>query len=80
MAYMGRIMSRIYATLENRQEYYQSHVIEIEGKINNQAITVLIDYGASHGYIDQKIVERFKLKRCKHEKYCLVQLATRTKR
>jgi predicted aspartyl protease len=59
---------------------YQSHMIEVEGKIDNQPIAILIDSGASHSYIDPKIVERFKLKRCKHEKSWLVQLATGTKR
>jgi hypothetical protein len=58
-------MPRIYANLDNIQEYYQSHLIEVEGKINNQPIVILIDYGAIHSYIYPKIVERFKLKRCK---------------
>jgi hypothetical protein len=73
---MGRSMLRIYAALDNRQADYQSHMIEVEGKIDNQPIAILIDYGAIHSYIDPKIVERFKLKRCKHAKYWLVQLAT----
>jgi hypothetical protein len=55
-------------------------MIEVEGKIDNQPIAILIDYGASHSYIDPNLVERFKLKRCKHEKSWLVQLATGTKR
>jgi hypothetical protein len=33
MEYMGRIMLRIYAYLEKRQVDYQSHMIEVEGKI-----------------------------------------------
>jgi hypothetical protein len=77
---VGRSMPRIYAALDNRQVDYQSHMIEVEGKIDNQPIAILIDSGASHNYIDPKIVERFKLKRCKHEKSWLVQLATGTKR
>jgi hypothetical protein len=77
---MGRSMPRIYAALDNRQTNYQSHMIEVEGNIDNQPIAILIDYGASHSYIDPNMVERFKLKRCKHEKSWLVQLATGTKR
>jgi predicted aspartyl protease len=77
---MGRSMPRIYAALDNRQADYQSHMIEVEGKIDNHPIAILIDSGASHSYIDPNMVERFKLKRCKHEKSWLVQLATGTKR
>jgi len=61
-------MPRIYATLDNRQVEYQSHIIEVEGKIDNRPIAILIDYGASHSYKDLNLVERFKLKKCKHEK------------
>jgi hypothetical protein len=53
---MGRNMPRIYATLENRQVDYQSHMIEVEGKIDNHPIAILIDSGASHSYIYPKIV------------------------
>jgi predicted aspartyl protease len=32
-------------------------MIEVEGKINNQPISILIDSGASHSYLDPKMVE-----------------------
>jgi hypothetical protein len=77
---VGRSMPRIYATLDNKQVDYKSHMIEVEGNIDNQPISILIDSVAIHNYIDPDLVERFKLKKCKHEKYWLVQLATKTKR
>jgi hypothetical protein len=52
----------------------------VEGKIDNQPITILIDYEASHSYINANIVERFYLQRSKHKKSGLVPLATRAKR
>jgi hypothetical protein len=55
-------------------------MIELEGMINNQTISILIDSGASHSYIDPKMVERFHFPRRKHGKSWLVHLATRTKR
>jgi hypothetical protein len=55
-------------------------VIEVESEIDNHHMAILIYYGSSHNYIDPNIVERFKLKKYKHEKSWLVQLATRTKR
>ena len=55
-------------------------MVEMEGKIDNQSTTILIDYGASHSYINSNIVERFHLQRSKHKKSWLVQLATRAMR
>jgi hypothetical protein len=69
---MGQSMPRIYAALENKQEKYQSPVIEVEGKINNQPIPTLIDYGANNSYINSNIIEIFHLQRSKHKKYWLV--------
>jgi hypothetical protein len=77
---MGRSVPRIYAALDNKQAEFQSHMIEVEGMINNQTIAILIDSGASHSYIDPKMVERLHFPRSKHGKSWLVQLATRAKR
>jgi hypothetical protein len=54
---MGISVPRIYATLHNKKEEFQSHMIEVECMINNQTITILIDLGAIHSYIDSKMVE-----------------------
>jgi hypothetical protein len=54
-------------------------MIGVEGMINNHSFTILIDSRASHSYIDPKVVERFIFPISKHEKYWLVQLATRGK-
>jgi hypothetical protein len=48
--------------------------------INNQTIAILIDSGASHIYIDCKMVESLDLPRRKHGKSWLLQLATGAKR
>jgi hypothetical protein len=77
---MGSRMPRIYAALDNKQAEFQSHMIEVEGMINNQPFIILIDSGASHSYIDPRVVESLHLSRSKHEKSWLVQLATGTKR
>jgi hypothetical protein len=55
-------------------------MIEVEGMINNHDFTILIDLGASHSYIDPRVVESFQLSRRKHGKYWLVHLAIGTKR
>jgi hypothetical protein len=78
--YMGRNMPRIYAALDTKQVEFQSHMIEVEGKINYQHIAILIDSGDSHSYLDPKMVERFEFPRSKLVKPWLVQLATGEKR
>jgi hypothetical protein len=78
--YMGGNMPRIYVALDYKQTEYQSPMIEVEGKIDNHPIAILIDSRASHSYINANIVEILHLQRSKHKKYWLVQLATRSKR
>jgi hypothetical protein len=77
---MGGSMLMIYASLDNKQVEYQSPMIEVEGKIGNQPITILIDSGDSHSHINANIVEIFYLQRSKHNKSWLVQLVTGSKR
>ena len=55
-------------------------MIEVEVNIDNQPITILIYYGASHSYINPNLVEIFHLQWSKHEKCQLVQLAMGDKR
>jgi hypothetical protein len=77
---MGSRMPRIYAALDNKQPEFQLHMIEVEGMINNRPFIILIDSGASHSYVDPRVVEILHLSRSKHEKSWLVPLATGTKR
>jgi predicted aspartyl protease len=65
---MGISVPRIYAALNNKQEEFQSHMIEVECMINNHAFTILLDSGASHIYIDPKVVERLHFSRSKNDK------------
>jgi hypothetical protein len=39
---MGKRVPRIYASLDNKKAKFQSHMIEVEGMINNHAFTILI--------------------------------------
>ena len=69
---MRRRVPRIYAALDNKKVEFQSHMIEVEGMINNQTITILIDSGSSHSYINPMMVEGFHFPRRNHGKYWLV--------
>jgi hypothetical protein len=53
---VGRNILRIYANLDNRKTNYQSNMIEVEGKIDNQPIDILINSGDIHSYIEPNIV------------------------
>jgi hypothetical protein len=77
---MGINVSRIYESLDNMKKEYQSHMIEVEGMINNQTIAILIDSRASHSYINPKMVEIFHFPRGKDGKYWFLLLAIGAKR
>ena len=53
-------------------------MVEIEGMIKSQPISLLIDLGASLSYISPRIVELCKFVPEKFDKSWLVQLATST--
>ena len=44
-------------TVEDRQAYHQSSVVEVAGKIVEQSISILIDLGSTHSYITPRVVE-----------------------
>jgi hypothetical protein len=77
---VGRSLHRINVAIDGRQADHQSSVVEVEGKIHDTRISVLIDPGATLSYVTPKVVESNKLKRLKHAKSWLVQLATGAKR
>ena len=54
-------------------------MLEVEGKILNTIVSILIDSGASLSYIAPKVVEKCKLCKEKKKNAWLVQLATRMK-
>jgi hypothetical protein len=41
-------MGRIYAYLNDQKAEYQSNMIEVEGKIINKPVVILIDSGEIH--------------------------------
>jgi hypothetical protein len=72
-------MGRIYEALDDQKAEYQSNMIEVEGKIINHIVYILIDLGEIHCYIDPKIVDSLHLEKSKLGKSSLVQLSTGTK-
>ena len=77
---LARGIPRINAALENRQADYQTSMVEVEGKLNQIPISILIDLGAILSYVSPTLVEKFNLSVTKFAKSWLVQLATGAKR
>jgi len=59
---IARSMPRISVALENQQVDHQSIMLEIEGKISNQIVSILIDPGATLIYVSPQTIEIFRLK------------------
>ena len=58
---MARSMPRISVVLENWKIEHQTSMIEIEGMIKIQPISILIDPGESVSYVPPMIIEICKL-------------------
>ena len=76
---VARNIPKISTALEDRQEEHQSTMVEVEGMIADQSISVLIDPGEYLSYISPQMVEKCNLKSEKFQQSWLVELATSTK-
>jgi len=77
---MAENILKINFSLEDHQAEYQLAMVEFEGKITNQTVSILIDPGASLSYVSPKIIEKCQLSSMKLKTSWLVQLATGAKR
>ena len=64
---ISKNLSRINVALEDRQEDHQFTMLEVEGKILNIHVSILIDSGSSLSYITPKVVEKCKLSKEKQK-------------
>ena len=55
-------------------------MVEVEGEIAENIFSFFINPGSTHNYITPSLVEMCTLKKSKHRKSWLVQLATKSKR
>ena len=54
-------MPKINTTLENRQTDHQTSMVEVQGMIQSQFVSILIDPGATLSYVSPNIVEKCNL-------------------
>ena len=62
----------VNVSLEYRQVDHQSTMLEVEGKVLNIHVSILIDSGSSLSYIASKVVEKCKLSKEKQKNAWLV--------
>ena len=73
---LARGMPKINATLKNKQDEYQTSMVEVEGMLNHKPISILIDPRDTLSYVSPSLVQKSKLPIEKFSKSWLVQLAT----
>jgi len=62
----------INAVVDGRQDDHQFTILFLEGKVNNNRISILIDLGASLSYVTHGLVVSNKIKKVNHSKYWLL--------
>ena len=55
---VGHIIPRIYADVDSRQVDHQASIIEMDGKICDQVVSILIDPGYNYSYINPNLVDK----------------------
>lgn len=58
---VGHSAPWIYATLDNRQANHWAYVINMDGKLCEQVVSILIDSRSNYSYVDPNLVDKFCL-------------------
>ena len=66
---------RIYAALDNKHADHQESIIQMDGKLCDQVISIFIDPGSNYSYVSLDLVEKCGLSSELHAESWLVQLA-----
>eukprot|EP00253_Pinus_taeda_P019218 PITA_19218 len=66
--------------MDNRQDDHQASLIEMDGKLCDQVIYILIDPGSNYSYINPNLVDKCGLRKKVHAESCLVQSAIGAKK
>lgn len=80
IGHVGLSIPLIYAALGNRQADNQASIIEIEGNLCDQVVSILSDPRSNYCYINPDLVDKCCLNKQVHVEYWLLQLATGTKK
>ena len=80
MGDVGQSIPRIYAALDNRHKDHRAYIIEMDSKLCDQVVSILIDPGFNYSYVNPDLVDKCCLNKKVYAKSWLVQLAIGTKK
>ena len=60
---VGHNIPHIYAIVDNKQTYHQASIIEMEGKLYSQVVSILIDLGSNYSYVNPDLVDKCGLRK-----------------
>lgn len=80
MGDVAQSVPQFYAALDNRQADHQAFIIEMDGKLSDQIVSILIDPRSNYSYVNPDLVDKCSLKKEVHADSWLVQLAIGTKK
>ena len=62
---VGHHIPLIYAIVDNKQADHQASIIEMDGKLCDQIVSILIEPGSNYSYVNHDLVDTFGLnKKC----------------
>ena len=73
-------MPHTYVALDNKQAKHQAHIIEMDGKVYVQFISILIDPRSNYSYVSLDLVDKCGLGNESHAESWSVSLDIGTKK
>ena len=58
--------------MDNSRTYHHASIIEMDDKLCNQVVSILIDPGSNYSYVNSDLVDKCHLRKEVHAEYCLV--------
>ena len=56
---VGPSIPCVYAVVDSKQAKNQASIIEMDGKISDQVISILIDLGSNYSYVSPDLVDKY---------------------
>jgi len=63
---VGQCVPQMYAMLDNMHADHQASIIEVDGKICDQVVSILIELGSNYSYVKPYLVDKCGLNKEVH--------------
>ena len=77
---VGQSIPQSYILLDNKQANHEESIIEMEHKLCDQVVSILIDPGSNYSYVNPHLVDKCGLRKEVHVESWLVQFTIGTKK